>query len=173
MPRLASPEISDELLYAISCVLTFVVSRRLDVTVRFPALPAVCDCSDRDADPPALVAPGARPPIPAVPLIASASPSSVLCDESTLTVWAVPLPTWIVMEPDRMSAASGTESSAPFAVEPAVAGKPLKLSGAKLVAVRPQLIVRAPAEPAVCELSIRRDWPFCVLMPAPAPMFAL
>ena len=85
------------------------VSRMFEVTVRSRRRPAVPDRNDRVV--PSLLT-TAVTPMPAS-LIAPARPESVAFEGSTLTVCAVPLPTWMEMEPESTSFAFGIALSAP------------------------------------------------------------
>ena len=82
------------------CVL---VSTIFEVTLSVPSLPEVPDESERLDDPSLFVTMDAVTPMPDVLLMASFSPESVLSELSSVMVCDVPLPTWIVMEPESVS----------------------------------------------------------------------
>src|SRR5580658_7117872 len=85
----------------------------LEDTVSAPLLPAICEISDRLVSP-LLVATLAVTPMLAA-LMAPARPASVLPEELSVTVCAVPLPTWIETAPVRVVLALvGIEVNDPF-----------------------------------------------------------
>jgi hypothetical protein len=111
---LASPE--SELSVESNVKVCGAVSNRLESTVNAPPAPGVSETSER-LDDPLLVTTEAVTPIAAL-LIAAASVASVLLDELTAIVCAVPLPTWIEIEPESVSAAPGMDPTLPDAVPP-------------------------------------------------------
>src|SRR5580692_7559683 len=83
-----------------------------EVTVNVPAVPGVPDSSDKLDVPLLLVTTDAVTPIAAV-LIAAARPDNVLSEEVRVTVCAAPLPTWMEMEPESVSAGLEMPCSVP------------------------------------------------------------
>ena len=85
-----------------------------EVTVSDPLVPGVSDSRDRLEVVPSLpVTIEAVTPILA-PLMASISPERVLSVPSKVMVCAVPLPTWMEMEPASVSPALGIALSVPL-----------------------------------------------------------